>query len=57
MLLKAESSTDDSVPQNITPFREQTHLTAAPTLEDVQMAINKTKNNKSPGSDGIPAET
>ena len=55
-LLNAESTTDDSVLWNIEPFQEQTHLSNPPTMEDLRMAINKTKNNKSPGVDGIPAE-
>ena len=31
-------------------------MTVHPTYQEVTLAIKRLKNNKSPGSDGIPAE-
>ena len=55
-LLNAEASTEEDVLHSIAPFPPQQELEDTPTLEEVKLAITKTKMNKSPGVDGIPAE-
>ena len=55
-LLNAVATTDEDILRNIQPFPAQRDLDAAPTLEEVEIAIRKTKMGKSPGIDGIPPE-
>ena len=55
-LLNVEAITDDAILRRINAMPEQSHLNDPPTIEEVKIAIDKTKVNKSPGIDGIPAE-
>ena len=55
-LLNVEAETDESVISELPPYPEQTHMSEPPTIEEVRCAIKRSKSNKSPGIDGIPAE-
>ena len=55
-LLNAVTDTEEDILQSITPFPQHQELEQVPTVEEVREAITKTKMNKAPGNDGIPAE-
>ena len=55
-LLNAITDTDEIILNRITPYPQRQELDHAPSIDEIKAAINKTKMNKSPGSDGIPAE-
>ena len=56
-LSNAEVAMDEEVLQEISPFPLRYELDDPPTMEEVRIAIQKTRANKSPRPDGIPAET
>ena len=55
-LLNVESNTDEEILSHIIILPQQMDLNDPPTLGEIKEAIDKTKMNKSPGIDGIPAE-
>ena len=55
-LLNVEATVDDSVLNELPPYPVHSHMDVSPSIEEVKLAIEKSKCNKSPGIDGIPAE-
>lgn len=52
-LLNADSLTEDSILQSLTPFKEQKYLSNAPSLTGLKAPRIETKTNKSAGADGL----
>ena len=55
-LLSMEAVTDDSILNQLPNYQQMTDLDRVPTREELVTAIDKMKNGKAPGRDGIPAE-
>lgn len=55
-LLNQESVVDYTILQELPKFPPISNLDQPPTFLEVQTAVHSLKNNKSPGSDNIPAE-
>ena len=55
-LLNVEAETDDSILNKLPVYRQRADLDIVPTREEVVESINKMKNGKAPGNDGIPSE-
>ena len=55
-LLNAEVTVDEEALQEISPFSLRFELDDPPTMEEVRIAVWKTKANESPSPDGIPTE-